>query len=131
LTGFNYHNLTAIDVDNDGKVEFVGTYWVEPNPKERGMLFLIAEKNSSGKYVLTQTDYNLTKESDVMNSEIKALDEGIYHELLLDTFDVDGDGVGEIFTLEMAFEAYSFIVYKREGGKWTEIFTVSNYHCGY
>ena len=131
LTGFNYHNLTAIDVDNDGKVEFVGTYWVEPNPKERGLLFFIAEKNSSGKYVLTHSDYKLTKESDVMNSEIKALDEGIYHELLLDVFDVDGDGVSEIFTIDKGFEANGFNVYHRESGKWTKTFEVSNYHCGY
>lgn len=132
ITNFKYHNLTAIDVDGDGKVELVGSYWVEPSPKERGLLFMIAEKNSSGKFAVTHSEYRDVKESDIMSSEVKALDEsGIYHELLLDTFDVDGDGVNEIFTIQKGFEAFSFNVYKREAGSWVKVFEGSNYHCAF
>ena len=131
VKNLRYHNLTAIDVDNDGKAEMVGSFYVEPAATERAKLFFIAEKNSSGKYAFTHREYELTKESDVMNSEIKALDEGIYHELFLDSYDYDGDGVGEIFTLTQGFESNGFTAYKREAGKWVKSFEGSNYHCGY
>ena len=43
-----YQNLTALDVDGDGKPEFVGSYWVEIDKLTRGLLFLIANRGSSG-----------------------------------------------------------------------------------
>ena len=66
-----------------------------------------------------------------MSGDIKNIDEGIYHELLLDVFDVNGDGVAEIFTNTASFEGAGFGVYSRSGGKWTKSFDGSNYHCGY
>ncbi|NJM54149.1 MAG: hypothetical protein HC846_12665 [Blastocatellia bacterium] len=33
------HNLTALDVDKDGKIEFVGTYWITTSATERALLF--------------------------------------------------------------------------------------------
>ena len=38
-----YHNLTALDVNNDGQAEMVGSFWVEPTATEREVLFFIAE----------------------------------------------------------------------------------------
>jgi hypothetical protein len=67
-----------------------------------------------------------------MSGEITALDEGIYHEMLLDTLDYDADGTGEIFTHVRSFEGAGFMVYKRgAGGKWTKVFEGSNYHCAF
>ena len=61
----------------------------------------------------------------------RQVDEGVYHELLLDAFDYNGDGVAEIFTYTQSFEGSGFSVYNRDGGKWTKVFDGSNYHCGY
>lgn len=131
LKTLRYQNLTALDVDNDKNVEFVGSYWVVPSATTRALLFFIAEKNKSGKYVLAQSKYNLTKQADVMSKNIKDVDDGIYHELLLDALDFDGDGVSEIFTIGNGFEGVSFYVYGREAGKWKMIFEGGNYHCAY
>ncbi len=131
LKTLRYQNLTALDVDNDKNVEFVGSYWVAPSATTRALLFFIAEKNKSGKYVLAQSKYNLTKQTDVMSKNIKDVDDGIYHELLLDALDFDGDGVSEIFTIGSGFEGVSFYVYGREAGKWKMIFEGGNYHCAY
>lgn len=126
-----YHNLTAIDVDDTGVAELVGTFWVNTSATERALLFMIVDKEKSGTYTLTYSDYRLIKQADVMNKEIKTIDEGIFHELLLDSFDYDGDGVSEIFTMIQGFEGNSFNVYQRESGKWVKAFENSNYRCGF
>ena len=130
-TTLKYHNLTAIDVDNDGKAEFVGTYWIDIDKLTRGMLFFIADNDSNGKYSLGFIDYRKIDQGEVMSGAIKDVDDGIYHELLLDTFDYDGDGVGEIFTHVQSFEGAGFSAYKRSSGKWTRVYEGSNYHCAY
>lgn len=132
LKTMNYHNLTAIDVNNDKKAELVGSFWVNTSDTERGLLFFIAEKNTSGKFEFGLSEYKVVKQDEVMSGEIKALDTGgYYHELLLDTFDFDNDGTGEIFTYVQGFEGAGFYAYKRDNGEWKKTFEGSNYHCGF
>ena len=126
-----FQNLTAIDVDNDGKPEFVGSYWVEIDNLTRGLLFFIAQKGSNGKYAIGYQEYRSVDQANVMSGAIKDVDDGVYHELLLDAFDYDGDGVAEIFTYQQSFEGSGFNVYHRSGGKWSRVFESANYHCGY
>ena len=113
-----YHNLTALDVDSDGKAELVGTYSVETAPKSRALLFFIADKNASDKYGIGFSDFRIIEEKDVISQDIKDLDSGVYHERLLDIFDTDNDGVAEVFTYVQSFEGAGFNVYRRGGGKW-------------
>ena len=127
----HYQNLTALDVDNDGKAEFVGSYWVEIDKLTRGLLFFIAAKGSNGKYALEYRDYKSIDQANVMSGEIKAVDDGVLNELLLDAFDYDGDGTSEIFTYIQSFEGAGFNTYRKNGSKWTKVFDGSNYHCGY
>ena len=88
LKGLRYHNLTAVDVDNDKKAEFVGSYWLPTTKTERAMLFFIAEKGADGKYSMTHSEFKLVKQDEVMSGEITDLDKGIYHELLLDILEL-------------------------------------------
>ncbi len=127
----DYHNLTAIDVDNDKKPEFVGTYWTNIDAETRALLFFIADKGSDGKYKFGITDYRVVKQSEVMNGEISAVDKGMYHELLLDELDIDGDGKDEVFTYIQSFEGAGFNAYSLIDGKWERVFEGANYHCGY
>jgi hypothetical protein len=126
-----YQNLTSLDVDNDGKADFVGSYWTEIDKQTRGLLFFIAQKGSNGKYSFGYKEYRKVDQSNVMSGEIKSVDEGVYHELLLDAFDYDGDGTAEIFTYTQSFEGAGFDAYRRTGGKWVKAFDYANYHCGY
>ncbi len=130
-TDLKYHNLTAIDVDDTGVAELVGTFWVNTSETERSLLFMIVDKEKSGTYTLTYSDFKTVKQADVMNEKISSVDEGMSHELLLDSFDFDGDGVSEIFTIIRGFEGNTFNVYKRESGKWVKTFETSNYHCAF
>ena len=126
-----YHNLTKLDVNGDGNPEFVGTYWYNTGAKKRSLLFFIAEKDAEGKLTIPFTKFNEIEEENVMNNDIKSLDEGIYHELLLDMLDYDGEGQSEIFTYSQGFEGSNFNAYKRVDGKWTQVLETSNYHCAY
>lgn len=126
-----YHNLTALDVDADGKAELVGSFWVETAPTERALLFFIAEKGASGKYGFGLSEFRTIKQDEVMSGDIKNVDEGIYHELLLDALAYDGDTTAEIFTYVQSFEGAGFNAYSRREGKWVKAFEGSNYHCGY
>jgi hypothetical protein len=126
-----YHNLTVIDVNGDGNFEFVGSYWVEIDKLTRGLLFFIGETEKGGKAKLGYREYRSIDQANVMSGEISAVDEGVYHELLLDSFDYDGDGTNEIFTYVQSFEGAGFHVYKRAGGKWARTYEFSNYHCAF
>ena len=125
------HNLTALDVDSDANAELVGTFWVDLSPTDRGLLFFIAQRGSDGKYTFAHSEYNKVAQSETMSEDIKDVDSGVYHERLLDIFDVDGDGVAEIFSYVMSFEGAAFNVYRRKSNGWALHFEGSNYHCGY
>jgi len=132
LKNLKYHNLTALDVDNDKRAELVGTYWVETAPTERALLFFIADKSANGKYSMGISEFKTVKQEDLMGGgEIKMVDDGVYHETLLDALEYDGDTTAEIFTYVQSFEGSSFNVYSRKDGKWTKAFEGSNYHCAF
>jgi hypothetical protein len=126
-----YHNLTALDLNNDGVAEFVGSYWVAPTKDERRILFFIAEKGADDKYAVVHQDYKSIKPDHVMSGDVKDLDTGIGHELLLDVFDYDGDGTSEIFTIAKAFEGNNYFVYRKTDGKWARALENYVYRCAY
>ncbi len=126
-----YHNLTALDVDSDGKIELVGSFWAEPSAATRAVLFFIAEKNAAGKYEFGYSEFRNINQDEVMSGEISALDDGVYHELLLDALEYDGDTTAEIFTFTQSFEGAGFNAYSRREGKWLKAFGAYSYRCGY
>lgn len=128
----HYHNLTALDVDNDKNADFVGSYWVAPSANQRALLFFIAQKDNAGRYELTYKEFKMTAKDEVMSGNFEDLDKSaIYHELLLDVFDYDNDGVAEIFTVTEAFESAGFAAYQWKAGAWLKVLESSDYHCGY
>jgi hypothetical protein len=66
-----------------------------------------------------------------MSQEISAVDNGVYHERLLDVLDLNNDGVAEVFTYIQSFEGAGFNAYRRANGKWVNIYEGSNYHCAF
>lgn len=126
-----YHNLTALDLEKDGKAELVGSYWVEIDKLTRGLLFFIAAKGSNDKYAIGYQEYRSVDQGSVMSGDIKDVDGGVYNELLLDVYDHNSDGVSEVFTYVQSFEGAGFNAYRRNGNKWIRSYEFANYHCGY
>lgn len=131
IKNLRYHNLTALDIDGDGSPEFVGSYWLAPAADERRTLFFITDRTADGKLTFALSDHSIVKPDDVMSGDVKDLDTGVGHELLLDVLDVESDGVGEIFTIGRAFEGNNYYLYKRSDGKWTKVYETYMYRCAY
>ena len=126
----HYYNLTAVDVDRDGRLEMIGSYWIAPGKDRRDLLFFIAEKGPLGKYTFTHSDYRAVTAKDLMSGDLRDLDT-MGGELLLDILDYDADGASEIFTIERAFEGNNYHVYARNGMQWTKVLDAYDYRCAY
>jgi hypothetical protein len=126
-------NLTALDLDNDGKSELIGSFVVK---KEKGgaaryALFLFAEPQGNS-YRTTVLQYDRFTMDDLMSgSDITAIENGVYLERLVDAIDLDGDGVSEVATVRDGLEGDGYSIYKKQGGSWTRAYEFSNYRCGF
>lgn len=131
LKGLSYVNLTALDLDRDGTFELVGSALVQGKGADKRLLFFIAGQQN-GKYELRQANYEqITADSIMSGGDIKDVDTGLLNELLVDVYDVDGDGVAEVFTTKQSFEGSRFSVYHRQKGAWELWYDTNNYHCAF
>lgn len=113
LSKIQVTNLTATDLDGDGKHEMVGSFVVETTQKQRRDLFLIAAPQGSGfraDFVHFQA-YKLPAEGFA-----RAVD-------FVDQLDMDGDRVGEVVTIDGGFDAYGYSIFKRRRERWVKVHT--------
>lgn len=127
-------NLTALDLDGDGKADLVGSFVVKKKtrPQARYPLFLIAVPDG-GKYRTAVANYARYTDKDIMGGgDLDAVGEsGIYTERLLDGLDLDGDSTSEIITVTDGFEGVTYVIYKQQGAKWNEVYEFGNYRCAF
>lgn len=124
-------NLTALDLDNDGKSELIGSFVVKKGVAARYALFLFAEpQGSSYKTTVLQYDH-FTKDDLMSGADMDAIENGVYLERLIDALDLDGDGASEVITEKDGFEGDGYNIYKKQGGKWNKIYEFSNYRCAF
>ena len=126
-------NLTALDLNNDGKSELIGSFVVK---KQKGgaaryALFLFAEPKGTS-YQTTILQYERYTDNDLMSgATIEAIENGVYLERLVDVLDLDGDGTSEVVTERDGFEGDSYFIYKKQAGKWNQVYEFSNYRCAF
>ena len=125
-------NLTATDLDGDGREELVGSYVVKVAPRVRDTLFLIAAPQGRG-YRAALTKYARVNAREMMDpSLIDDIGEGgLGAELYVEQLDADGDGVGEVFTLSLSFEGTTYRAYQRRRGVWRAAYENYSYRCAY
>ena len=125
-------NLTATDLDGDGREELVGSYVVKVGPKVRDTLFLVAAPQGRG-FRAALTKYARVNAREMMDpSLIDNIGEGgLGVELYVEQLDADGDGVGEVFTLSRSFEGTSYRAYRRQRGVWRPAYESYSYRCAY
>ncbi|HEX8186768.1 MAG TPA: hypothetical protein VF586_00325 [Pyrinomonadaceae bacterium] len=125
-------NLTATDLDGDGREELVGSYLVKVGPKVRDTLFLVAAPQGGG-FGAALTKYARVNAKEMMDpSQIDSLGEGgLGTELYVEQLDADGDGVGEVFTLSRSFEGTTYRAYQRRRGVWRAAYESYSYRCAY
>jgi len=103
------NNITAIDLDADGKAELIGSFEIGDQTQNSQTLFLIAEMRES-RYQSGLTWY---KKGDEGTFEVRRL---------IDVLDLDGDGIAEVFVINSYYESTDFTIYKRVKGAWLSVY---------
>jgi len=112
-------NLTATDLDADGKYEFVGSFTSAAKNKFERDLFLIAKPQGAGM------------RADLAKFQAYAPPpETFLHSIdFVDHLDLDGDGVGEVFTQQGGFDGYAYLIFKKVGGRWRQVYDMLGDAC--
>ena len=111
MASIKVSNLTASDLNGDGKYEMIGSFTLAAKNKFERDLFLIA-----------------TPQGATMRAEFAKFQayqppaEGFLSSIdFIDQLDIDGDGVGEVFATEGAFDGYALLVFKKIGTRWRQV----------
>jgi hypothetical protein len=112
-------NLTATDIDGDGKYEFVGSFTSAAKNKFERDLFLIAKSSGAGMRA------DLAK----FQAYQPPPETFLYSIDFIDQLDLDGNGVGEVFAVQGAFDGYAYVIFKKVGGRWREIYNMIGDLC--
>jgi hypothetical protein len=98
-------NLTATDVDGDGRAELFGSYSVGLNN-----LFQFLEPGPAYANVIER--FNRADDSAQRQMD----------ERLVDHADLDGDGIGEVVTIRGSSEGFYYAIYQKKDGRWRQVY---------
>jgi hypothetical protein len=119
IAGIKVTNLTATDLDGDGKYEFIGSFTSAAKNKFERDLFLIAKSLGAGM----RADF-------AKFQAYQPPPETFLHSIdFVDQLDLDGNGTGEVFAIQGGFDAYAYLIFKRVGGRWREVYDMMGDAC--
>jgi hypothetical protein len=104
-------NLTATDLDRDGRFELIGSFLVkkEGAAPDNYTLFLIMEP--AGDAFKTAWEWFHKGNEDAYEDR-----------QFVDQVDLDGDGVGEVIAGGTYYESNDYVIYKRQQGRWRPVY---------
>ena len=104
-------NLTASDLNGDGQYEMIGSFTLAAKNKFERDLFLIATPQGAAM----RADFaKFQAYQPPAEGFLSSID-------FIDQLDIDGDGVGEVFTTQGAFDGYALLVFKKTGKRWRQV----------
>jgi hypothetical protein len=105
-------NLAASDLDGDGTYEMIGSFTLAARNKFERDLFLIAKPTGTGM-----------RAGFIKFQAYQPPTEGFLYGIdFIDQLDVDGDGVSEVFAIQGGFDAYAYLIFKKAGGRWRQVY---------
>jgi hypothetical protein len=112
-------NLTATDLDGDGKYELIGSFTSSTKNKFERDLFLVARSEGAGM------------RADLVKFQAyQPPPEGFLHSIdFVDQLDLDGNGTGEVFVVQGGFDGYAYVIFKKIGGRWREVYDMIGDLC--
>lgn len=126
-------NLTAIDLDRDGKMDLAGSFVASRRTRkqERYALFLLAVPEGAS-YRAAVSNYGKYTEAEMMSgADLNAINQGTYVEKLVEHIDLDGDRTSEVVTITEGLEGVTYIIYKRQGAAWNKLYEFASYRCAF
>lgn len=111
ISSIKVSNLTATDLDGDGKYEMVGSFTLAAKNKFERDLFLIAKPQGAtfrADFVKFQA-YQPPPEEFLSSIDY------------IEQLDLDGDGIGEVFANQGGFDGYALLIFKKVAGRWRQV----------
>ena len=102
-------NLTASDLDHDGKADLIGSFRLVGPDYTNYALFMIFEPVGD-KFKAALTWYHKGVEATAADRR------------LVDQLDLDGDGVAEVIAEGHYYESNDYIIYKKQQGRWRSVY---------
>ena len=129
MSSIQVTNLTATDLDGDGAFEMIGSFTLaarssSPTVREAAIkferdLFLIAKPQGAAM----KADFVKFQAYQPPPEEfLSSID-------FVDQLDLDGNGVGEVFATQGGFDGYAYVIFKKVGGRWREVFNFVGDAC--
>jgi hypothetical protein len=103
-------NLTATDLDRDGRAELVGNFMIEEKEKLLGYSLFMIYEPAGASFRPAVTWYHKGAEGDYASRR------------LVDQLDLDADGVAEIIVEGQYYESNNYIIYKKQAAGWRQIY---------
>jgi hypothetical protein len=110
-------NLTATDLDRDGKAELIGSFRVTNNVTDNSgqwekshALFMIFEPDGDGLKAALTWYHGTTTQGEEEDRDF------------VDQLDLDGDGIAEVVVAGSYYESNDFIIYKKQQGHWRVVY---------
>lgn len=47
----------------------------------------------------------------------------------VDQLDLDGNGIGEVFAVQGGFDAYAYVIFRKVGGHWRQVYDMIGDAC--
>jgi hypothetical protein len=111
MASIKVSNLTATDLDGDGKYEMIGSFTLTATNKFERDLFLIARPQGD-KFVADFVKFQAYQPPP--EEFLSSID-------YVEQLDLDGDGIGEVFATQGGFDGYALLIFKKVAGRWRQV----------
>lgn len=112
-------NITATDLNGDGKYEMIASFTSAAKNKFERDLFLIAHQQGA---VMRADFAKFQAYQPPPETFLSSID-------FIDQLDLDGDGTGEVFATQGGFDGYALLIFKKVGGRWRQVFDTIGDAC--
>ena len=126
-------NMTATDLDGDGKAEVIASFTVRTGEKGAAVhhLFVIADPLDDG-FDVGMMRYSRTTAGDLPGgASLDDIDQAVLTEVLVDQLDLDNDKMAEVVTMTTSFEGATYKIYRKHKSQWANIYEFYSYRCAY
>jgi hypothetical protein len=142
MSSIQVTNLTATDLDGDGTYEMIGSFTLgtrgsSPTPGSSagqpvrgGAVREGAIKFERDLFLIAKPQGTAMKSDLVKFQAYQPPPEEFLSSIdFVDQLDLDGNGVGEVFATQGGFDGYGYLIFKKVGGRWREVFNFVGDAC--